>query len=300
MGELKWLQADRRYLLGSDNVLGTDPVADVCLDGREASRLHARISWHEDAWQLRDLGSRNGTFLNGVRLQPGKGRALAVGDQLGLGTEEPSLVLSSAARPPASATAPDSTVVVADGQFLFLPSPDDPVVTVFQAEDGDWRAEVGGVVIPVTDGSALEVQGIRFHLSLGSDAAQTWEPRPAPLRLATAALEFTVSADEEQIRVVLRQGEHQLELPPRSYHYLLLLLARLRLSDLQAGHAPRDCGWVDRDSLCEMLRCSRLVLNKHVSRARHQLAALGVVGAREIVEVWGEKRRIGVDELVLR
>lgn len=54
----------------SDNVLGRSPAALVALADRLASRAHAAVSFDasQGRWTLRDLGSRNGTWLDGVRI----------------------------------------------------------------------------------------------------------------------------------------------------------------------------------------------------------------------------------------
>ncbi len=46
-------------------VVGRDPEAGIAVDDRTLSRRHCRIYLGQDGWRLTDLGSRNGTFLNG-------------------------------------------------------------------------------------------------------------------------------------------------------------------------------------------------------------------------------------------
>jgi len=46
-------------------VIGRDPEAGIPVDDRTLSRRHCRIYLGQDGWRLTDLGSRNGTFLNG-------------------------------------------------------------------------------------------------------------------------------------------------------------------------------------------------------------------------------------------
>jgi len=55
--------------LGRSGVLiGRAPECTLVLDDEFASTRHARVSSRPDGWFVEDLGSRNGTFLNGVKL----------------------------------------------------------------------------------------------------------------------------------------------------------------------------------------------------------------------------------------
>ncbi len=49
----------------ADVVVGRSEKADVCVDDTSVSRRHARLYRQEDEWFVEDLGSRNGTELNG-------------------------------------------------------------------------------------------------------------------------------------------------------------------------------------------------------------------------------------------
>lgn len=55
-------------LQGAAIVIGRDDDCHVVIDDRRASRHHARITQTEDGYVLEDLGSKNGTFLNGQPL----------------------------------------------------------------------------------------------------------------------------------------------------------------------------------------------------------------------------------------
>ena len=52
-----------------ETLFGRDPAAGVCIDHPSVSRRHASLSIGADGAVLRDLGSRNGTFLNGRRVE---------------------------------------------------------------------------------------------------------------------------------------------------------------------------------------------------------------------------------------
>lgn len=65
--------------------VGRDPDNDLCVDGDGMSRQHCVIEPHESGWILRDLGSRNGTFVNGARISE---HLLLDGDRIRLGSTE--------------------------------------------------------------------------------------------------------------------------------------------------------------------------------------------------------------------
>ena len=81
---MRLVWGDRVLLLGAGaNVLGRDKQATVCLDAASVSRHHARILVEGGRATLEDLGSKNGTSLNGERL--GEPRVLQDGDTVRLG-----------------------------------------------------------------------------------------------------------------------------------------------------------------------------------------------------------------------
>ena len=49
--------------------IGRDPVSDIILNDPEVSRQHARFTQTDAGYQVQDLGSTNGTFVNGQRLE---------------------------------------------------------------------------------------------------------------------------------------------------------------------------------------------------------------------------------------
>jgi hypothetical protein len=50
-------------------LVGRRPEADLLVLNDSVSRDHAELHRGDDGWQLRDLGSRNGTFVDGRRVQ---------------------------------------------------------------------------------------------------------------------------------------------------------------------------------------------------------------------------------------
>ena len=77
--------AGRRYALSAGpNVVGRDPAAAIPIDHVSVSRRHAQVSLSGGGATIQDLGSRNGTYLNGRRLETAA--ALKDGDVIRLGS----------------------------------------------------------------------------------------------------------------------------------------------------------------------------------------------------------------------
>src|SRR5437588_7852558 len=77
-------QPNQIYDLNKDIItLGRDITNDIVINDPEVSRHHGRLTRGGGGYTLEDLGSTNGTFVNGQRLSGA--RPLAGGDVVGLG-----------------------------------------------------------------------------------------------------------------------------------------------------------------------------------------------------------------------
>ena len=75
--------AARRYVFEQQAVVGRDPDCDVSLTSRSVSRRHALVEKTPNGWVVRDLGSANGTSVNGARVTEApleKGTAVRFGE----------------------------------------------------------------------------------------------------------------------------------------------------------------------------------------------------------------------------
>jgi len=66
--------------------IGREPDATLFIDHHIVSRRHAMITYANGCYLLRDLGSRNGTFLNDKRLDPFSVHILQPHDKIRIGT----------------------------------------------------------------------------------------------------------------------------------------------------------------------------------------------------------------------
>jgi pSer/pThr/pTyr-binding forkhead associated (FHA) protein len=70
-------------LTGNQVIIGREEGLDIALQDPESSRRHAQVSWQGDYFVLEDLGSTNGTFVNGLQIT--SPQVLNPGDSIGVG-----------------------------------------------------------------------------------------------------------------------------------------------------------------------------------------------------------------------
>ena len=70
---------------GAVKTIGRSPGAGFIVEAALVSRLHCQLTATTDSLQVKDLGSTNGTFVNGKRVDRG---TLKTGDRLRVGRIE--------------------------------------------------------------------------------------------------------------------------------------------------------------------------------------------------------------------
>jgi hypothetical protein len=149
-------------------VIGRSSKAGLTVPDRSLSRAHARIFRTDDGWRLEDLGSRNGTFLNGQRLEGSV--PIKVGDTLTLGSSLISLM--AVGTDPSDDTADDlsgHTVLRPARELLDRTQLELPAPTAGRRDD----PRTGGGAAPRSQRS--EPGPGSFHRSPGTAGA---DPRP--------------------------------------------------------------------------------------------------------------------------
>ena len=79
--------------------LGRGPGTDLAFDDSAMSRQHAAIEFESDGFQLRDMGSTNGTLLNGGKVEVAE---IKHGDRFQIGTHVFQFVVEEREREPAT------------------------------------------------------------------------------------------------------------------------------------------------------------------------------------------------------
>jgi pSer/pThr/pTyr-binding forkhead associated (FHA) protein len=129
----------KEHELENSVTIGRDETNDLTFGSPTVSREHAAVTSRDGRWYVEDRGSYNGTFLNGVRVQPGSPLPLRHADRIGIGAES---VLFSW---PAQAQDPDTTEPLEE-----LASADSAPLSAFQ------RQVVQCLCAPWLAGASLE------------------------------------------------------------------------------------------------------------------------------------------------
>jgi len=140
-------------LRDGDNVVGRDASAAIALRDQTASRAHAQISGNDGRWTLNDVGSANGTFLNGVKLS--RATVLQRGDQIRCGS---TLLVYQGETTPGTVAAVASGVDIDENGMLV----DSAIVaTVPSSEDS--------VIIPTPEAGAQAIDNLRILYNIIAD-----------------------------------------------------------------------------------------------------------------------------------
>lgn len=293
-----------KRFLEAEHLVGRGSGSSLRITHRYVSAQHALVLWNGDHWEVKDLGSRNGTFLDGIRIRAGDHVPLRVGARLGFGLIEQEWVLTEDGPPTPMAVPVDGgDPVLSQGDLIVLPSPEDPQVSLFRNSEGSWMLEKpDDSSAPISSFQTFEVQGRTYRfccpqlLPRTSIAELVHESAVRNVRLV-----FSVSRDEEHVQVQATCASRTHDLGARSRHYLLLTLARRRLADAAEGLPDTSCGWIHQDELSRDPTMSGPQLNIDVFRIRQQFGELNITDPASIIERRPRTRelRIGTSRLTV-
>lgn len=291
-----------RFILGDPSLVGRDGLCDLRLADGRVSQHHARIVYAGGQWALEELGSRNGTLLNGSAVTVGTPRPLNVDDVVVFGNDDEAWHVADL-RPPGLFVRSEHGETLAGEEALSIPRASEPLGTIYRQPTGRWVFESAEGVRPLEHRTLVVVDAVAWRVFLPDTRHTTRESVSRAVGVRDVALHFSVSSDEEDVEINLHVAGRIEPLRQRSHFYLLLTLARERLRDAEASTvAPAEHGWVYRDDLCKMLRLSRSQMFLQVHRARKQLEGMGIANAFDLVErrAGSGQLRLGVAQLVVR
>jgi pSer/pThr/pTyr-binding forkhead associated (FHA) protein len=284
MGTLTRVRDGFAQGLSADVQVGRSTHCALCIAEPYVSAMHAAIRWTNDAWEVKDLGSHNGTQVRGRRLGIGDRIQLDCGAELSFGHARELWIMTESSPPQVAAVDVESGVVheVRDG-VIVLPGAENESACMFCAE-GNWCLETSWGLQRVADGEIFAAAGRRFRLHCSPSLQPTETSRQVVRELEDATLVFRVSADEEEVELLLDNHGYSVSLGKRTCYYAALTLGRQLIRDRRLGLA--DPGWVQVSDLLRMLPDYGCVehLNVDIHRLRRSLSQAGVVDYGRVIE----------------
>lgn len=301
MGTILHTSTKKTVVLAAYSVVGRGPTNLVQLTDAGASAAHASISWNGKQWEVRDLGSMNGTSVNSERVPLKERVALSRGSILRFGTDTEQWELVDDGGPVVVARCLDTGETrAADDGLLILPDEVNVQLSVVMDEDDHWSIEaVDGSQRPAENGEQILIAGHLWEITVppGNPVVGTHKAN-APLSMYTLTLRFHVSMDEEHIKLDIVNGDQVIPLRESVLFETLLLLARKRIEDASDSKLPeKEQGWYDAPDLYHELGVDELSLNRTICRLRNLFIKTKVDGGRGVVERRTKKLRIGTSRL---
>jgi hypothetical protein len=288
MAILRDVASGKMRVVEPEHIFGRAPTSSVRIEAGYVSAQHASIRWTRGHWVLRDLGSRNGTYLNGERLPMGEERQVSAGMQLSFGKpNENAWELVDDGTPAVMAVPIEGgEPVLMVGELLAVPSSDDPQVTIYRGHDVPWLLErADEVTTAITNLQTFVVSGQNWRFCCPELICDTTlATAQHDLEMRHLQLLFSVSRDEEHVALRMTCGGRTFDMGSRSHNYLLLTLARRRIEDTTHGVDETSCGWVYQEDLTRGLDVGPPQLHLDVFRLRQQFGSLGVLDAANVIE----------------
>jgi hypothetical protein len=290
-------------IVEAELLVGRSSACSLRIPEPYVSARHATLRWDGERWEVKDLGSRNGTFLNGTRLSVGTSHRVVCGSELAFGNEVEVWKLRDDSAPPVMAVPlTGGEPVIAEHDVLGIPSSSDPQATIFRDIDGLWKLESAeGELVILEPQRTFQVSGRAYRFSCPDVMGATTTLR-VPFPAGNVRLRFSVSRDEEHVELTAFQGDREIDLGSRNHNYLLLTLARARRDDSANGVPDSASGWMYQEDLLAALRTTSAQLNIDVFRIRQHFAKAGILEVVNVVErrPSSKQLRIGLGALEIR
>jgi hypothetical protein len=153
-----------------------------------------------------------------------------------------------------------------------LPNNEAPEVTLYPLPNMFWQCETNNTTEQVYTGDTIHTSAGNWYFVDNYPLGETsfFGGADAMSMLKTNAT-FTVSQNEEHVLLTVTIGNYEFNLGRKMGHYMLLILARKRLEDIDNNIADSEAGWLDKSIICDELRTEEQYMNIQIYRYRKQL-----------------------------
>ncbi len=241
---------------GVSVTVGRDPACGIPLRDPGISRHHARFEWQDGRCVLKDLGSANGTFVNGLRIQDAP---IQTGDQVRVGN-----TIMTVNQPPGPGALVDHRglpiQVDTEGRV------DSSIITTVRASSDPHLAFVGGE--DMAD-MRTSIAGLRALYQIAEMLAHDYDID----RLVSGIMDMIFDVVDADRGFILLKGEGGDPLVPKAIRYREELLEQIRreqagnqqaAEDTQLGEPHDDAE--DRAERAAPICVSRTIINYVMQR----------------------------------
>ncbi|HET9953764.1 MAG TPA: FHA domain-containing protein [Polyangiaceae bacterium] len=300
MGRIRRVEGTLECFLEPEHLVGRGPQCALWLQAKYVSGQHCVIRWTGYLWQILDRGSRNGTRVDGQRIERGYAHDLHEGSVICFGQAEQWILID--ASPPVTMLVCEQTRVAIpeNGGRIELSTSSGVRHEVRQSADGRWWL-YGSSSEPVRTepqrrqlvepNAVLELEGQRYRFVCPQLVNATCAHEEA---YRDPVIEFDVSHEREFVQISLHNAERSYSLGSRSFNLLLLQLAKERLADQAAGRPAGECGWIYKSDLADALAYSPQQVDGDVHRLKRHMEKHALTEAGYLIE-----RRPGTTQLRL-
>ena len=282
--------------LRSSHIFGrSSGSSNTLLTNEGASRLHVSILWDGCFWQLQDM-STNGTFINGKRIPSGIKHVLKKHEKINFGSLSSDVwEVVNDGEPKCMLVSLDTSVSPIElEKMMVLPDEDAPEVTLLMSIENRWLCETLSGTTELAAGDKINTsQGDWYfvdHYPIEETQFIAAYNTGVTLKVLVC---FEVSQNEEHVGLTFHFANQEINLAFKAYNYVILLLARKRLEDINNNIGEKEQGWLYKDQLCMALGKDEQYLNIQIFRFRKKTAKLtpnSIVFPQPIERRYGEMR----------
>jgi len=215
----------------------------------DISQLHAIISWKGNSWYIYDQ-SRNGTLINGKFIN-NTTLKISDGTKIQFGEKKTTEWEVLDCNPPTSylkSIQNTNNIIELKSSHAF---PDEKTPNAFIYPSNEiWKLEENGKTKDLITDTVYSINGKEYLFIENKAMEETMDMGFSP---DAAFFQFTLSSDEEHIKLKLITKNQEIDLGERVHNYILLALVRKKLEDYNAEYVTDDQGWIDVNLLLEDL-----------------------------------------------
>lgn len=290
--------SQEKVIVRSPHVFGRHPAtAHTILTDQSASRIHATVYWEGNSWLIKDSSS-NGTFLNAQRLTVGQKYKLTKSDTIQFGDTQatPWLVVDLSQPKSMLFLKGKHSHCIELNDLTVLPHNTHPEISIYRNSQSQWVMENQHEHIVLESGDLVTVDEQQWVFISPDDIDETKPVVQTPEE--PPVLNFAVSKDEEHVDLTIQFNQQNIQLGERVHHYLLLCLARKRISDQRLGINHQEQGWLEKEILSKMTGMDEKHINIQIYRFRkHILSIPNTAHLLSLIERRRGQLRIATDSI---